>query len=81
MSHLTKEQEFLIMNGWEINPHRKNANGEICKIPLYKHVGEIDEKSWYTLSEALDIERESDPDAYINYIKYGDYARDYDFED
>lgn len=79
MSHLTKEQEFLIMNGWEINPHRKN--GEICKIPMYKQDGNIDEKTWYTLSEALDIERQSDPDGYTNYVYYGDYARDYDFED
>lgn len=81
MSHLTKEQEYLIMNGWEINPHRKNANGQICKIPLFKYNGDIDENMWYSIGEALDLERQDDPEGYTNFVQYGDYARNYDFED
>lgn len=80
MSHLTKEQEYLIMNGWEIALNRKKANGKICKSPNNKLNDDMSE-NWYSIGEALDIERVIDPDGYTNFILYGDYSRNYDYED
>lgn len=52
--------KFLSLQGWDYDPNL--PDGECFRIWDYNP--EYDEKEWYTLQEALDIEKMNNPDAF-----------------
>lgn len=51
---------FLTIQGWDYDPNL--PDGECFRPNDY--LPAIDSKEWYTLQEALDIERMNDPEAF-----------------